>query len=112
MKNLRLIRELNNMTQRDCATALSMPKTTFCYYEQGKVSPSMDTLIKIADYFNCSIDYLLGHETPGILHLDSFTPTQQKLIELIKQLNPDQTLQTVGYCSALLKTSTELPRPW
>ena len=112
MKNLLYLRKNASLTQLQLSKNLNLAKATYARYEVGESEPTIETIIKIADYFNCSIDYLLGHETPGILHLDSFTPAQQKLIELIKQLNPDQTLQTVGYCSALLKTSTELPRPW
>ena len=104
MKNLRLLRKQNNLTQRECAAALSMPKTTYCYYEQGKISPSMETLLKIADHFNCSIDYLLGHETQGILHLDSFTESQQKAISLIKKLDEDQMLLLLGYLARMTDT--------
>ena len=44
-------------------------------------------LIKIADYFNCSIDYLLGHETTQ--STTGNTPLQKKLIYQISQLDND-----------------------
>ena len=90
MKNLKILRQNLGISQKACADALGIGKTTLCYYEQGKISPSIDTLKQMADFFGCSIDYLLGHETKGILHLDSFTPLQKQIIEYIKVLNDDQ----------------------
>lgn len=53
------------MFERDItATKLSndigINSTTITRYLQGKRAPSVETLVKIADYFNCSCDYLLG----------------------------------------------------
>lgn len=115
MKNLKTLRKNLNLTQQDCANYLGLSKTTLCYYEQGRMSPSIETTIKIADYFNCSVDYLLGHETQGIVHLDAYTPAQQKLFEMIKVLNADQALFLTGYISDMLKLpfdQVKPARPW
>lgn len=39
---------------------IGIASATVTRYLQGKFSPSVETLMKIADYFNCSCDYLLG----------------------------------------------------
>lgn len=57
---LKQLRSERNLTQTDLANVLNIAKTTVAAYEQGKSEPSIDTLIKIADYFNVSIDYLSG----------------------------------------------------
>lgn len=111
MNNLKVLRENANLTQRDCALVLGIPKTTFCYYEQGKSEPDFQTLFKIANYFNCSIDYLLGHQTQGILHLDSLTQSQRKLVELIQKLNNEQVLVAIGYFSEMLNLPYSEVRP-
>lgn len=115
MKNLKVLRENANLTQRELAKVFQIAPANIGFYELGKTEPSFDILIKIADYFGCSIDYLLDHETPGIIHLDSFTPIQQKLVSMIKQLNPDQALFLVGYVSDMLNIPYEQvkpQRPW
>lgn len=110
--NLKTLRKNAGLTQQEVAEKCGVTLRSYQNYEGEIREMNYSTLIRLAKIFNCSIDYLLGHETQGILHLDSFTPAQRKLIELIKELNPDQTLQTIGFCSGLLKASTELPRPW
>ena len=115
MKNLKSIRQSLALTQKDVSSSLSIPMTTYATYEQNKAMPSENMLIQIADFFGCSVDYLLGHETKGIIHLDSYTPLQQKLLSMIKQLNDDQTLQLFGYCSGMLGIpfdNARPPRPW
>ena len=59
-QRIKTLRSENNLTQSDLASILGIAKTTLAAYEQGKNEPSIDTLIKIADYFNISTDYLLG----------------------------------------------------
>lgn len=104
MENLKLLRANAGLNQRDMAQKLNIAKATYAHYESGRSEPSIDTLIKLADYFNCSIDYLLGHETKGILHLDSFTESQQKAIGLIKKLDDDQMLLLLGYLARMTDT--------
>ena len=42
------------------AEKLNLSSSILCYYESGEKTPSNETLIKIASYFQVSIDYLLG----------------------------------------------------
>ena len=115
MKNLKMLREQKKITQRLCAQDLGIAKTTLCYYEQGKISPSIETLKKIADYFGCSVDYLIGHQTQSVLYLDNFTDSQRTLISMIGRLNEDQTNNLIGRASEMLNlpySATKPVRPW
>ncbi|EKB7629029.1 helix-turn-helix transcriptional regulator [Enterococcus faecalis] len=58
-KNIRSIREDNDMTQQQMADLLNVSQNTYSQYETGKIEWTASTLIKIADYFNVSVDYLL-----------------------------------------------------
>ncbi len=107
MENLRTLRENANLTQRDFAKILDISKTTLCYYEQGKISPSVEMLVKIADYFDVSIDYLIGHQTQNIVHIDSYTENQQKAISLMKKLSDDEMLVLLGYLARITNTPLE-----
>ena len=53
------LREKKNITQLKLAVDLNLNQNTLSRYETGEREPSYDVLIKIADYFNVSIDYLL-----------------------------------------------------
>lgn len=59
---LRASRMKCKFTQQNMADALSISLNAYQKYEQGERFPPSDTLIKIADILNCSIDYLLGRD--------------------------------------------------
>lgn len=58
-KNIRSIREDNDVTQKQMAELLNVSQNTYSQYETGKIEWTASTLIKIADYFDVSVDYLL-----------------------------------------------------
>ncbi len=60
LKNLRLEKGLY---QKDVAKAIGVDRTTYVKYERGDSEPSFQILMKLANFFNVSIDYLLGRET-------------------------------------------------
>lgn len=57
---LREIRKRKNISQLNLALALNMCQNTISRYETGERDPGIKELILIADYFNISIDYLVG----------------------------------------------------
>lgn len=58
-KNIRSIREDNDITQKQMAGLLNVSQNTYSQYETGKIEWPVSTLVKIADYFDVSVDYLL-----------------------------------------------------
>lgn len=62
MEVLKQLRKQNKKSQQDVADFLGVNRGTYANYELGKREPDFDTLRRIAEYFNVSIDYLLGHD--------------------------------------------------
>ena len=60
MNRLRLAREQRGISQRDLGKAMGVSAVTISRYETGEHEPGIAELVKIADYFNVSVDYLLG----------------------------------------------------
>lgn len=60
--NLRVLRVLNNLTQRELATQLSVCRAVISAYERGISMPSIDILLKLSKIFGVSVDILLGTE--------------------------------------------------
>ncbi|MCL2556742.1 MAG: helix-turn-helix domain-containing protein [Firmicutes bacterium] len=56
------LRTQSDFSQRDLSKEISIPQSTIANWESGRFEPSFDTLIKIADYFDVTTDYLLGRE--------------------------------------------------
>ena len=64
---LKELRKKKGVSQLRLATDLNTTQNTISRYETGEREPGIDELIKIADYFNVSVDYLIGRtENPNI----------------------------------------------
>lgn len=59
-ERLKILRLENGITQKDLGKMIGVGRTTISEYESGKIVPKQDGLIKIAEYFNVSVDYLTG----------------------------------------------------
>ena len=63
-ENLRELRKVKKVTQQNVADHLEMKLRSYQYYEQnyetGGHRPDYETLVKLADYFDVTTDYLLG----------------------------------------------------
>ncbi len=58
--NIRNLREDHDKTQAEIANYLHVKQTTYSKYELGKINIPIDIFIKLSDYYNVSVDYLLG----------------------------------------------------
>ena len=59
MIGLREIRKRKKYSQLKVAMDLSISREALSYYENGRRSPDTDMLVKLSQYFNVSIDYLI-----------------------------------------------------
>lgn len=73
IKNLRIKKSI---TQTQLAQRLGVTKATISGYEVGARYPSLDMLIKLAQSFNVSTDFLLGIEKIQSLDVKKLTPKQ------------------------------------
>lgn len=58
MERIRNLREDKDLSQNEIAKILNCSQTTYSRYETGDLNIPVDSLIKLAIYFNTSIDYL------------------------------------------------------
>lgn len=59
-ENIRNLRIDNGLTQRKVADYLNIRQNTYCQYETGVLNYPIEVLMKLADLYNVSVDYLLG----------------------------------------------------
>lgn len=57
-----MIRKQRNLNQQKVAMDLNITREALSYYENGKREPSLSMLLKMSDYFNVSINYLITGE--------------------------------------------------
>lgn len=61
MLRLKFLREERNWNMKEAAEQLGIPYTTYISYEKGEREPNSEMLIKLSDFFNVSVDYLIGN---------------------------------------------------
>ena len=84
---LQQLRKDKGLTQEEIASILDVKLSTYQKYERDAISPPYDTLIKIADFYDVTTDYLLGRDTPIPTYLTSSELAfENALIERYKQL--------------------------
>lgn len=63
MMNLVNARKALKKTQQEMADYLGISRQAYSNYETGKREPDYETLLKLGEYLDCSIDYLLGKKS-------------------------------------------------
>ena len=72
MNRLKELRIKSGARQQDIADFLSVAKSTYSYWESGKIQMNYEALLALADYFGCSIDYMLGRiDNPAPLQIET-----------------------------------------
>ena len=98
---LREYQKKSGLTIKESARILGLPMSTYNGYLVGNRQPDIDTLCKLADFFHCSLDELVGRET-HLVNLEAIKPTKAKLIEQILVMNELQELQAVAFIAGLM----------
>ena len=60
--NIRNLREDNDKTQEELAAYLNMTQTNYSKYELGKINIPIEVFIKLADYYDVTVDYLVSRK--------------------------------------------------
>ena len=60
--NIRNLRKDNDKTQKELAAYLNTTQTNYSKYELGKINIPIEVFIKLADYYDVTIDYLVGRK--------------------------------------------------
>lgn len=61
-ERLKILRKENHLKQDDVAKILGCTQRKISYMEQGVTEPDLQSLVKLADYFDVSIDFLCGRK--------------------------------------------------
>ncbi len=92
MKRLRELRKKQKISMRDFGKLFGLAESTISLYETGKRQPDNEMLLKFANFFNVSVDYLLGNEQKEKAvgnNANSPDPTIDDAIKILKNLPPD-----------------------
>lgn len=82
-KKIKELRIAHGLNQVELGRKLSVTKQTISNWENNNIQPSVDMLIKIADCFSVSTDYLLERDNKATLCVEGLTTEQISHLELI-----------------------------
>lgn len=77
---LRTLRTEAGMTQTELAKRLNITKSVVSYYELHERTPSPDVLIRIADIFHVTTDYLLGIEHKKLIDVSDLSEEDMRFL--------------------------------
>ena len=63
LENLKKLREDARVSQRILAENIGVSQQSINKYENHNIEPDIETLVRMADYFDTSVDYLIGHSS-------------------------------------------------
>lgn len=109
MNNLKQLRKNEHLTQQKMADLCGITLRSYQNYENGLREMSYSSLIKLADFFGCSVDYLIGHQTNDLVYLSGLSDMQKEMIEEVKQMSDDDLYILKG---VLLRLKQEKENPW
>lgn len=101
MNRIKELRIESQKTQNEIAGIVDTSQSNYSKYELGTIEPDIHTLIKLADYYNVSLDYLCGRQF--CTDLGIVTPIQHKLFQMIQKLDNNRFYLLYGYTERLLK---------
>lgn len=101
---LKQLRNEKKLRQIDIAQYLGCSRTTYTQYETGSSEPDLDTLSKLADFHNTTIDYILYRTNER--KTDKY-PNNQNIIDTLNSLSPEGRKKAEEYIE-MLKTLDEV----
>lgn len=79
---LRALREKSHLTQRDLSERLNISESQIFRYEKNEIEPRADVVVKIAEFFNVTTDYLLGlSDQMGVYTKSDLKPHERAVID-------------------------------
>lgn len=102
IKRLEELMEGNNISEYKLTQELKLSKSAIWNWKQG-CQPSADKIIKIAEYFDVTTDYLLGRESDsGIINTNAnLAPMENDVLTLFRKLSKQDQFKALGFLQAL-----------
>lgn len=96
---LKELRTGKKLLQKDVADFLGVAPTTYLSYEKGIIEPSLDKLCRLADFFDVTVDELLGRKTQGLF--DNAKVERPEILEIYDDLTPAQQNNLLNYARGM-----------
>lgn len=100
-KRLKKLRENAELKQEELATKIGLSTSTIGMYENERRQPDYDTLLKISDFFDVSVDYLLGKTSVKKYEKPYDTELEEVLFSKAKDLSDEDKKAVMNVIDAI-----------
>ena len=105
VNRIKELRTSISLTQSELGKVIGVNQSAIGKYERGELEPNIETIQKLADFFECSTDYLLGRSDDlGVISISSqkqnaaeLTPEGSELLDLFNGLEKEYRAQVLEY---------------
>lgn len=77
---IRELRKIKKLTQKQLAKKINVDCSTVTKWETGKANPDFEKQIFLANFFNVSVDYLLGRTEKNAIPIENDTPKDNVIV--------------------------------
>lgn len=95
-RQLRIIRNQNNLTQQQVADILGISRSAYCGYERGRRSPDLDTIIELSKFFKLPPENFLGEVLSDLVYDDTYYEGQADT-RYLSQLSREELQLIINY---------------
>lgn len=86
-ENLRKLRTARNLTQKELGERVGLSKAVVSKYENALGYPTLDVLMRIANFFGVTTDYLLGMKSQKVVNVSGLTSSQvNAVLQIIAEM--------------------------
>ena len=111
-ERIRLLRKKKNMTQEQVAVYLNAAKSTVSQYENDVNEPDLKTVMKLADLFGVTVDYMLGRVEPPKEKTEAASTSNMLLRERLTEEEAEYLQESLAvYRKLKAKKSAERGEP-
>lgn len=107
---IRELRKQRGMTMKELGKVLDVAESTISQYELGKRQPDNETLLRLGEFFEVSVDYLLGgisYPDPRLKELTEKSEFQKKLENLSRGMTDEEKRQLLLAARLIIEQRSE-----
>ena len=104
MLRIKELRKERALSQRTLAEKIGCSQKSIDYWEKGEIEPTAHFIAALADFFECSADYLLGREDDyGNVNVEcALSSPEQRLLQIAKSLPEGERQSLMAFAEFLV----------
>ncbi len=107
---LKNLRKNEHITQEELTKKIGINLSTYKQYETNRTEPDIETLKKIADYFDISLDYLCDRPRPNFIDKSAWSKSKRELLNMITELDDYGSEKTKSFIVGYTQAQKEKPK--